>query len=128
MMYVSMSRKFNALVQPLCVGRQLYSYICGDAFVGRANPFICDELHLNGIAGRGYVEELQWKIDNSKGSISYLSLMNRGVLMEWAYRNDNPILIKTNSVFCCLFTPRISILLHHILNTFQFPFYFSVVY
>ena len=39
-------------------------------FVGRANPFICDELNLNGIAAAGFAEELYRMFDSS--NISYM--------------------------------------------------------
>ena len=42
-----------------------------DVFVGRANPFICDELNLNGIPAAGFAEELYRMFDSSMGNISY---------------------------------------------------------
>ena len=61
---------------------ELDSKICGDAFVWRANLFICDELHLNGIAAvfAAFAEELQTTINNSVGIISYLTYMSRGFI------------------------------------------------
>ena len=56
----------------LFVGRELDSQICVDAFVGRTNTFICDELHINGTAAAGFAEDLRRTIDNSMGRINYL--------------------------------------------------------
>ena len=43
-----------------------------DAFVGRTNPFICDELHINRTAAASFAEYLQRTIDNNMGKIYYI--------------------------------------------------------
>ena len=45
--------------------------ICVDAFVGIRNPFICDELHINGTEAAEFAEYLQRTIDNNMGNIYY---------------------------------------------------------
>ena len=76
MMYVNnlkcMSCLFNAPFLQLFVIRELNSGICVDAFVGRTNPFICDELHINGTEAASFAEYLQRTIDNNMGNIYYL--------------------------------------------------------
>ena len=41
--------------------------------MGRTNPFICDELHLNGIESACFAEELQRTIDNIMDNINYVN-------------------------------------------------------
>ena len=82
--------------------------IYGYVFVGRADKFICDKLHLNGIATAGFAEEMQRTIDNSMCSFSYLNWVSRGYLLidgMDSRRMVNRILVKTNIVFVCLCSP-----------------------
>ena len=79
-MYITPIERTNSVA--MREWRELDSKICGDAFVWRANLFICDELHLNGIAAvfAAFAEELQTTINNSVGIISYLTYMSRGFI------------------------------------------------
>ena len=65
-----MSRLFTA---DMCGGGTLVFVDLWGFFLGRADPFICDEIHINEIEAADFAEELQITIHNIIGSNSYLS-------------------------------------------------------